>query len=297
MKRRRMVQGVVTAIGTPLGPREELHEVGMRRQVCLQLEAGVDALLVLGSMGAMQMLPDETCRAALRVAVDEAAGRVPVLAGCGDTGTERTRARVRWAEETAADGVALVPPYFFRFTAAELLHHFESLAGDTDLPVYLYDNPYFTKHDLGFDLIVQLSRVRNIVGLKASGDFDTLRRAAEHFAGTDFSVLSGHSTLFDVALGLGARGIVDGLFAAAPEIGVEIWRAMQAGDGRGAARAQQRLQRFAAVVSVDSIFGGFTAAMNLRGVPGNFAPQPFTPITPQGRRRVRKILNDLNFLR
>ncbi|PYV08668.1 MAG: hypothetical protein DMG07_25160 [Acidobacteria bacterium] len=102
----------------------------------------------------------------------------------------------------------------------------------------------FTQHDLGFDLIVQLARVRNIVGLKASGDFDTLRRAAEHFAGTDFSVLSGHSTLFDVALGLGARGIVDGLFAAAPEIGVEIWRAMQAGDGRGAARAQQRLQRF-----------------------------------------------------
>ena len=102
-----MVQGVVTAIGTPLGPREELHEAGMRRQVRLQLEAGVDALLVLGSMGAMQMLPDDTCRAALRVAVDEAAGRVPVLAGCGDTGTERTRTRIRWAEETAADAVVL----------------------------------------------------------------------------------------------------------------------------------------------------------------------------------------------
>ena len=288
------VSGAVTALGTPLDARENLHVEGMRKQVQAQIRAGVDTLLVLGSMGAMQLLKDEVFEQALEVTLEEADGSLPVIVGCGDTGTERSAMRIRWAEQHAASGVALVPPYFFTFSQTELCGYFTELATRTSLPVYLYDNPGTTKHTLSFELIVELSRIPNVVGLKESGDLLTLRRCAEHFGTSgNFSVLSGLTPLFDVSMQLGAHGIVDGLFALVPEYAVELIRCARNEDWPGMAAAQQNIQRVAAVVGVDSVFGGFTAAMNLRGIPGNFAPRPFTQTSREGRQKVRTILEEL----
>jgi dihydrodipicolinate synthase/N-acetylneuraminate lyase len=292
-----LTEGVVTALGTPLDENENLHEEGMRLQIRMQLAAGVNALLVLGSMGAMQLLKDQTCEEALRVTLDEVGGVVPVIVGCGDTGTERTLKRIRLAEKYSMSGIALVPPYFYRFTDAELLRYFQELAGRTDLPVYLYDNPAWTKHALGYDLIVELSKTPNIVGLKESGDLATLRACAEHFRDSQsFRVFSGATLFLDVSLQLGARGIIEGLFAVAPEYGVAIWQDFQSGDFAASRGTQDKLIRLVNIVKADSTFAGFTAAMNLRGVPGNFAVRPFAQCTSEGRQRVRAILEKLGLL-
>ena len=221
---RETLQGVVTALGTPLDRNEDLHEAGMRKQIRMQLAAGVDGLLVLGSMGCMQMLKDEVFVEAVEVTIDEVRGAVPVIVGCGDTSTERTLARIRLAENYPLTGVALIPPFIFRFSQTELHDYFTGVASQTSLPVYPYDNPGLTGHSLEFELVQELARHPNIVGLKASGDFLAFRRSAEHFRGSEFAVLSGHTTFFDLALNLGAKGIIEGLFALAPEFGVEIYR-------------------------------------------------------------------------
>jgi 4-hydroxy-tetrahydrodipicolinate synthase len=293
----RQIRGVITALGTPLNSREDLHEEGMRQQIRMQLRAGVNGLLVAGSMGAMQLLKDETFTQAVAVAADEVHGQVPLIAGCGDTSFERTRARIRSVEPLGVDAVALVPPFFFRFSSAELLAYFRDLAGLTDLPVFLYDNPTWTKHSLDFDLVVGLSKTPNIVGLKASGDLLTLRRLAHQFNdSSDFAILSGQSPFFDASLRFGARGIVEGLFAVAPELGLEIWGSHQSRDWEAAGEAQRKLLRLISIVEVDSAFAGFTAAMNHRGIPGNFAPRPFAPITPEGREKVGAILRELHLI-
>ena len=167
------LQGVVTALGTPLDRYEDLHEEGMRKQIRMQLAAGVDGLLVLGSMGCMQMLKDEVFVEAVEVTIDEVRGAVPVIVGCGDTSTERTLARVRLAENYPLTGVALIPPFIFRFSQTELHDYFTGVASQTSLPVYPYDNPGLTGHSLEFELVQELARHPNIVGLKASGDFLT----------------------------------------------------------------------------------------------------------------------------
>lgn len=288
------ISGAVTALGTPLDDDENLHEEGLRRHLQTQIDAGVDAVLLLGSMGAMQLMKDETFRRALEVATGEVDGKLPVIVGCGDTSTARTAARIRWAEQHAVNGVALVPPYFFMFTEAELCEYFKELAAGTELPVYLYGNPLYTKHTMSYELIAELSEVDNIVGLKESGDLLTLRRCAERFgASDDFAVLSGLTPFFDVSLQLGADGIVDGLFAIAPEYAVDLVRCHHDGDADGVAAARRNLLRLLDVVAVDSVFGGFTAAMNLRGVPGDFTPRPFTKITEAGREQVQAILEEL----
>jgi len=289
-----LISGAVTALGTPLDSSENLHVEGMRKQVQAQIQAGVDALLVLGSMGAMQLLKDEVFREALEITIEESGGQIPVIVGCGDTGTERTATRIRWAEKFAVSGIALIPPFYFTFSQKELCAYFKELAGRTELPIYLYDNPAVTKHTLSVELIIELSQTDNIIGLKESGDLLTLRHCAEHFQLTgEFSVLSGLTPFFDVSMQLGAHGIVDGLFALVPEFAVELIRCSQNGDWVGMGVANEKIQRAAAVVAVDSIFGGFTAAMNLRGIPGNFAPKPYTRITPDGIEKVRSILIEL----
>ena len=128
------LQGVVTALGTPLDRNEDLHEAGMRKQIRMQLAAGVDGLLVLGSMGCMQMLKDEVFVEAVEVTIDEVRGAVPVIVGCGDTSTERTLARIRLAENYPLTGVALIPPFIFRFSQTELHDYFTGVASQTSLP-------------------------------------------------------------------------------------------------------------------------------------------------------------------
>ncbi len=291
------IGGVVTALGTPLDAREDLHEEGMRRQIRMQLEAGVDALLVMGTMGSMQLLKDDTVRQAIEVTMDEVSERIPVIVGCGDTSTERTLTRMRWAERHPITGIALVAPFFFTFTQAELLDYFTDLASATNLPVYLYNQPAYTKHTLDFDLILELSKIGNIVGLKESGNLLTLRLCAERFGNSgDFRVLSGITPFFDVALQMGAHGIVDGLFALAPEYGVEILRSFRNSDKDSAESAQRKLSRLASIVRIDSIFAGFTAAMNLRGIPGNFAVRPYQQTTAEGRNRVEAVLRELELV-
>jgi 4-hydroxy-tetrahydrodipicolinate synthase len=289
--------GVVTALGTPLDAGENLHEEGMRRQIRMQLGAGVHGLLVAGSMGAMQLLKDTTFHQAIEVAADEVRGRVPLIAGCGDTSTERTLARIQIAERFELSGVALVPPFFYKFSQDELFTYFHELADASALPLYLYDNPVWTKIALEYSLIADLARHPNIFGLKASGEFFTFRLCAEEYRSSkDFVVLSGQTPFFDLALQLGGKGIVEGLFAIAPELGVAIWNGIQNSDFESARSAQQRLLRLVAVVKELPIFAAFTAAMNLRGIPGNFAMRPFPQVTPEISARIEKKLFEFGLL-
>ncbi len=178
------LQGVVTALGTPLDRNEDLHEAGMRKQIRMQLAAGVDGLLVLGSMGCMQMLKDEVFVEAVEVTIDEVRGAVPVIVGCGDTSTERTLARIRLAENYPLTGVALIPPFIFRFSQTELHDYFTGVASQTSLPGLSVRQPGTHGPFAGIRTGPGVGqRHPNIVGLKASGDFLAFRRSAEYISG------------------------------------------------------------------------------------------------------------------
>ncbi len=297
MEKALQFRGVMTALGTPLDSNEDVHEEGMREQIRMQMRAGVHGLLVAGSMGAMQLLKEETYEKAVAIAADEVRGRCFLVAGCGDTSLERTMARVRRIGSYPVDAVAVVPPFFFKFTPAELFDYFQRLSDRCPLPIFLYDNPVWTKHTLDFELVVGLSRLPRIAGLKASGDFFHFRQCAEYFRESgDFTVLSGQTSFQDLSLQLGARGIVDGLFAVAPELAMNMWKCFCANDPAGMAEAQKKLLQLLSFVRVDSTFGGFTSAMNARGVPGNFAIRPFAPPSAEGRKKVENILRELELV-
>jgi len=107
-KTKKALQGVITALGTPLDDDNNLHEEGMRRQVAAQITAGVNGLLCLGTMGMAQMHTPEVREQAIRVTTEEARGRIPVLVGCGDCSTARTMQYISVAEKYGPDGIVLI---------------------------------------------------------------------------------------------------------------------------------------------------------------------------------------------
>jgi 4-hydroxy-tetrahydrodipicolinate synthase len=296
-KTKKALQGVITALGTPLDDDNNLHEEGMRRQVAAQITAGVNGLLCLGTMGMAQMHTPEVREQAIRVTTEEARGRIPVLVGCGDCSTARTMQYISVAEKYGPDGIVLIAPYFPKLSDDELFDYFSTLATSTPVPVYIYDTPAYTNRQLTSDLVKKLAKRTDIVGLKASGDMAIFRECVEYFKGDpNFAVFSGHTSFFDVATLMGADGIIDGLFALAPGLGVEIYQAAVALDIAGALKAQRRLQRVRDVVMVESVFGAFSHAMNLLGSPGNFSCPPMRGITDEGKEKVRKVLVDLQMI-
>jgi 4-hydroxy-tetrahydrodipicolinate synthase len=296
-KTKKVLQGVITALGTPLDDDNNLHEEGMRRQVAAQITAGVNGLLCLGTMGMAQMHTPEVREQAIRVTTEEAAGRIPVLVGCGDCSTARTMQYISVAEKYGPDGIVLIAPYFPKLSDDELFDYFSTLATSTAVPVYIYDTPAYTNRQLKSDLVKKLAKQTGIVGLKASGDMAIFRECVEYFNGDpNFGVFSGHTSFFDVATLMGADGIIDGLFALAPGLGVEIYQAAVRQDIAGAIEAQRSLQRVRDVVMVESVFGAFSYAMNLLGFPGNFNCPPMRGITDEGKEKVRRILVDLEMI-
>jgi len=291
------LQGVITALGTPLGEDLLLHQEGMRRQVDAQIKAGVNGLLCLGTMGMAQMHTHEVREQAIRATIEEARGRIPVIVGCGDCSTERTRQYISVAEKYRPDGIVLIAPYFPKLSDEELFDYFSSLAAATSVPIYLYDIPFYTNRALTSSLIKRLARETNLVGLKASGDLGTLRECVEHFMDDpNFAVFSGHSPFLDLAILMGADGIIDGLFALAPRAGVAIYQAAARHDVEAAREAQRQLMRIRDVVLVESVFAAFTHAMNLLGYPGNFGCHPMRNITEDGKEKVKSLLLELRLI-
>ena len=295
LKRIKRLAGVITALGTPLDDDNNLHDEGMRRQIDYQVRAGIDGLLCLGSMGMAQMHTPEVREQAIRVAVEAASGQLPVLVGCGDCSTNRTLQYIRMAEKYRPDGIVLITPYFPKLTDAELYDYFTFLAAETELPIYLYDIPYYTNRQLTPELIIQLVATNpNIAGLKASGEMSTLRKCIDHFRDDpNFAVLSGHSSFLDHVLLMGADGIIDGLFAIAPKLGTELFRAAKHRDIDAARDLQNRLVEVREMLSVESVFASFSHVMNLLSIPGRYYCPPMKELTPDGKLCVEMRFNDL----
>jgi dihydrodipicolinate synthase/N-acetylneuraminate lyase len=287
-------------LGTPLNEKNELHEDSMRQHVHSQIAAGVSGLLCLGSMGMAQMHTPEVREQAIRATLAEAKGKLPVLVGCGDCSTARTLQYLKSAERYSPDGIVLVAPYFPRLSEDELHCYFAEVAAETKLPIYLYDIPYYSDRHLTPALIESLARsVSNIVGLKASGELTTLRNCIEHFwDDPQFTVLSGHSNFLDQAVLMGADGIVDGLFALAPQLGIELFAAASSGKVSESLDIQRRLFQVRDVISVETVLGTFSHVMNLLGFPGKFYCAPLKGLSENGKEKVEVMFHTLrhNFL-
>jgi 4-hydroxy-tetrahydrodipicolinate synthase len=235
-----MFSGSIPALVTPFR-NGALDEALFRRFVDWQIAEGSSALVPCGTTGESATMSIEEHNHVVKVCVEQAAGRVPVIAGCGSNDTKVALEHMHHAKAAGANAALVVLPYYNRPNQEGLLAHYRHLAENSDLPIIIYNVPARTVTDISPETMGELAKLPTIVGVKdASGKLE--RVSAQRLAcGPDFCQLSGND---DMALGfmaMGGVGCISVTANVAPRLCADFQKACLTGDWKGALALQDRL--------------------------------------------------------
>ncbi|MFI4940736.1 MAG: 4-hydroxy-tetrahydrodipicolinate synthase [Burkholderiales bacterium] len=201
-----MIHGSIVAIVTPMHEDGSLDLPGLRKLIDWHIAEGTDAIVIVGTTGESPTVSvDEHCEL-IKVAVEQSAGRVPIIAGTGGNSTVESIALTRFARDVGADASLVVVPYYNRPTQEGMYRHFRKIAESVDIPIILYNVPGRTVADMANETILRLAQVPGIVGVKdATGNIargtDLMRLAPP-----SFSIYSGDDPTAMALMLCGARG-------------------------------------------------------------------------------------------
>jgi 4-hydroxy-tetrahydrodipicolinate synthase len=235
------ISGSITALATPFAANGALDLEAWRRLLQQQLEGGTQAVVVAGSTGEAAALTDEEYDTLLRAAVEQIAGRIPVLAGTGLSNTAKTIALTRRVAALGAGAALVVTPPYVRPTQPGLLAHYRAVADDGGLPVVLYNVPGRTGCDLLPETVAQLAPHPRIVGIKEARSEADRMVALLPLRGDGFTVLSGDDPTACRAMLAGADGLVSVASNVLPASFRRLCDIARAGDADGARTLDARL--------------------------------------------------------
>ncbi len=237
-----MFSGSIPALVTPFRDGA-FDEAAFRRLVDWQIENGSRGLVPCGTTGEASTLTNEEHHYVIQVCVEQAAGRVPVIAGCGSNDTRNALMHMQYSKKVGADAALVVAPYYNRPNQEGLIAHFSHLAEHGELPIVLYNVPGRTVTDIAPETVVELARryPDRIIGIKdASGD---LSRVTDHRMGigNGFCQLSGDDELALPANAAGAVGCISVTANVAPRLCADFQQACAEGNFARARELNDRL--------------------------------------------------------
>ena len=245
------LKGVYPAMATPLTPEEKIDQVALKKLVHYLLGGGVHGIVALGSTGEFPAMNESMRQQVMETTLAEVNGKVPVLIGCGEPGTQRTVDQVKIAGQSKADGVLVAVPYYFNMDQPAVIRHYQTVADASSLPVVIYNFPQMTKVAFTADTVAKLAEHPNIIGIKdSSGDFFGMQRFIDVTAGADFAVMSGNPALGLSAYQLGAKGGIYAGCSLFPKQCSAVYNAFMNGDMTAAVEMQKK-------TSLIPMMGGF----------------------------------------
>jgi len=224
--------GVIPPIITPVDEHENVDEKGFRKLISHCIENGIHGIFVAGSNGECLALTQTERDRAIRIAIDETAGRVPVMAGVMDSSTRRVIENTKRLEQMG-DAAAVITPVFYarHATQEETVRHFEDISRQTAADLLIYNIPPFTGQTLKAETIFKIARIDKVVGYKdTSGSFPDFQKCLSHFRGTDFLLHQGATNLAAASMLLGADGYIPSMAPLFPEPHVRMYEYGRKGD-------------------------------------------------------------------
>jgi 4-hydroxy-tetrahydrodipicolinate synthase len=290
-----MFTGCGTALVTPFRQDGSLDEPALRGLVRRQIEEGIDFLVPCGTTGESPTLTHQEHLRVVEITLEEAKGKVPVVAGAGGYNTAEVIALARELEAMGADGLLSVTPYYNKPTQEGLYRHFAAIAEAVDLPMVLYNIPPRCVVNMTPETIARLARIPQVVAVKeATGSMD---QASQILASTDLTLLSGDDSLTLPLLALGARGVVSVVANLIPRDMMALLAAFESGDLLEARRWHYKLFplcRDMLGLATNPI--PIKAAMQMLGRDTGELRMPMTPLTPDQQAKLRKTLSDYGLL-
>lgn len=213
-----MFHGSMVAIITPMDEEGYLDKESLAKLIAMHLEAGTDAIVVLGTTGESPTISHEERHDIIKFVVHQVNGSIPVVAGTGTYNTAETIIYTREAMQLGVDGCLVVTPYYNKPTQEGLYQHFKSIAEAVPIPLILYNIPGRTACDMQAETVERLAHIPNIVGIKeATGKVERTKKILE-LCDNNIDVFSGEDELtFDMMLA-GARGVISVTANIAPKM-------------------------------------------------------------------------------
>jgi len=281
------IRGSIPALITPM-KNGDIDEAAFRKLIDWQISEGSHGVVPVGTTGESPTLTDQEHKRVIEIAVEQVAGRAPVIAGTGSNSTDEAIDYTKHAEEVGADAALVVVPYYNKPTQEGLYQHFKAVAESVSLPILVYNVPGRTVANISVATLARLSNdFDNIVGVKdATGDL--ARPSQQRLAsGPDFIQLSGED---GTALGFnahGGTGCISVTANVAPRLCSQFQTACLEGDYREAIKLQDRLMPLHDALFAETSPSPVKYAASLLGLCNAFARLPMVPVTPQTADRVK----------
>ena len=235
------IRASIVALITPMHEDGSIDYSALRRLIDWHIEQGTDCIGVVGTTGESPTVSVEEHCEIIRVSVEQAAGRVPIMAGCGANSTKEAIELTRFAKQVGADCQLQVVPYYNKPTQEGQYQHFRTIAEAVDLPMVLYNVPGRTVADMQHDTVMRLAQIDGIIGIKeATGNIERAQWLI-HEAPKGFSVYSGDDGTAVALMLCGGHGNVSVTANIAPKLMHEMCLAAIAGQAQQAMTIQRQL--------------------------------------------------------
>lgn len=289
--------GAGTALVTPFTRSGAVDEAALRRLVRRQIDGGIHFLCPCGTTGEAPTLSAAERLRVVAIVIEEAAGRVPVLAGAGGYNTQDVVALAREMERIGANGLLSVTPYYNKPTPEGLYQHYLAIADSTALPVIVYNVPGRTGTNIDVPTLQRLAPIPNIVGVKeASGNMAQMCDLCRGVP-SDFIVLSGDDGLALPLMAVGGRGVISVASNQAPSAMVQMVEAAERNDFAAARAIHARLMPLMQVNFIEPNPVPVKAALAAMGLVEEVYRLPLVPPRPESKEKIVKVLKELALLK
>ena len=285
------IRGSIVALITPMLPDGNVDYPALRKLIDWHIAEGTDCIGVVGTTGESPTVSvDEHCEI-IRVSVEQAAGRVPIMAGCGGNSTREAIALAKFAKQVGADCQLQVVPYYNKPTQEGQFQHFKAIAEATgDLPLVLYNVPGRSVADMAHDTVLRLTQVPGIVGIKeATGNIERAQWLIKE-APQGFSIYSGDDPTAVALMLCGGHGNVSVTANVTPRLMHELCMAALAQDAAGAMAIQMKLLPLHKALFVESNPIPVKWAASRMGLCQPALRLPLTPLTEANQSYLQSVM-------
>ena len=284
------LKGCGTALVTPFAKDGTLDVEALRRLVQFQLREGIDFLVPCGTTGETPTLEHEEYLGVIRVVVEEAAHKVPIIAGVGGNNTKKVCSLAQEVEGLGVQGILSAAPYYNKPTQEGLLQHFQAIADSTKLPVVLYNVPGRTSSNIEPATVERLAKIPNIIGIKEASGNITQQMEVLARVPADFRVLSGDDSYTFPLMALGGVGIISDIGNEIPRQMTELAHLMLDGKIGEARKLHFKLLPLMQVNFIETNPIPVKAALAMMGLIQEVYRLPMCAMKPENRAKLEKVL-------
>lgn len=291
-----MITGSMVALITPFHEDESVNYDKLRELIEWHIQEQTDAILVLGTTAETPALTVTEEDEIARVSIETAAGRVPIIVGSGSNNTMIAMEQSIKYEKMGADGLLVITPYYNKTNKSGMVNHFYTVADAVNIPIYVYNVPGRTGVSLTYEALAEISKHKNIVGIKeASGDMSFITKISR-LINDDFNVYCGNDDISIPLMSMGGAGIISVLANILPRQTHEMAMAYINGDVKKAAEMQKYYLDFINALFIETNPIPIKEAMNLAGMNVGGYRLPLCPMEEDTKAKLIETMKAIDLL-